>query len=155
MVNSKNFISAGASIYHANKPHKIFQGGELNLSRQYWTHLAWERILSDNRKMYSAILISYSGENIDDSFLGIIYEITLNQKNKQLHFGSWLRKNMYRGTAVVPIIGLRYNDFTLNLSYDINISKKDLGQKGSSEISLSHTHAKTRSRFNENKFIRY
>ncbi len=155
MVNSRNFITAGVSVYHANKPNKNFQGGELILSRQFWNHFGWEKKLAGNRKIYSAALLSFSKKKIDDSFLGIIYEIDLSQKNKQLHFGSWFRKNLYRGSSLIPIVGLKYNNFLLNLSYGINISKKNTGQKGASEIAIVYTNATTRLRFNEKKFIRY
>ncbi len=154
MINPNNFFSTGVSIYHITKPSRSFQGGELNLSRQIWSHLAWEKNLPDNKKIYAALLLSFSNNSVNDLFTGLNYQISIN-KNNQFILGAWLRNNAIRGTSIIPTIGLNFSDFTLNTSYDINISSKSTNQKGASEISLIYTNAKSREKFLENKFIKF
>src|SRR5436190_2420420 len=41
-INANNFLSAGVSMYHITEPSLVFNGGELNVSCQTWSHLGWE-----------------------------------------------------------------------------------------------------------------
>jgi type IX secretion system PorP/SprF family membrane protein len=154
MINSNNFFSAGLSMYHITKPSRTFQGGELNLSRQIWSHLGWEKNLLENQKIYAALLISYSNKSVNDFFTGLTYQIDMN-RNNQFILGVWLRNTVIRGTSIIPTIGLNFGGFMLNTSYDVNITTKNTNQKGASEISLIYRNAKSRDRFFENKFIKF
>lgn len=154
MVNAANHFSAGVSMYHITAPKKIFQGGELNVPRQTWGHLGWEKKLKNAGKLYSALLMGYSERSVNTFFAGIASDFSLN-RNNQVSFGVWFRSSMIGGKAIVPVIGLNFVGFALNTSYDINFYSKNLGQKSAMEISLIYTGAKSRERFLEERFIRF
>jgi type IX secretion system PorP/SprF family membrane protein len=153
-LNSNNFFAAGVSMYHITKPSRTFQGGELNLSRQVWSHLAWEKNMPDEKKIYAALLISYSDKSVNDLFAGLTCQIKIN-KNNQFIGGAWLRNTAFRGTSITPSIGLNFKGFTINTSYDVNITSKNTNQKGATEISLIYSNPLSRRKSNENKFIRF
>lgn len=81
IINSKNSFSAGISMYHINEPNRIFQGGELLISRQIWGHIAWETNISNAQKLYSAKVISVSNKSITDLLAGVSYQISINKYN--------------------------------------------------------------------------
>ncbi len=153
-LNSNNFFTVGTSMHHLTKPSRTFQGGELNLSRQVWSHLAWEKNLSDDKKLYAVLLISYSDKSVTDLFTGLTCQIKIN-KNNQFIMGAWLRNTAIRGTSIMPTIGLNFNGFMINTSYDVNITKKNANQKGAIEISLIYTNPISRTKFYETKFIKF
>ncbi len=153
-LNSNNFFAAGVSMHHITKPSRTFQGGELNLSRQVWSHLAWEKNLPDDKKLYAALLISYSDKSVKDLFAGLTCQIKIN-KNNQFIMGAWVRNTVVRGTSIIPSIGLNFNGFTLNTSYDVNITSKNTNQKGATEISLKYSKPLSRTKYYENKFVKF
>lgn len=154
MIDATNRFSAGVSMYHITYPRKIFQGGELNVPRQTWGHLAWEKKFRDRGKLYSALLMGYSERSVNNLFAGLICDISLN-RNNQVSIGAWYRSNAIRGKAIVPVLGLSFLGFTIKTSYDINFYSKSHNQKSAMEISLIYTGAKNREQFLEDRFIRF
>ncbi len=153
-INSGNYFTAGVSMYHITKPNRVFQGGEFNLPRQVWSHLGWEKNFPDDKKLYAAFLISYTNKSVNDLFGGLSCQLNLN-RNNQFLLGAWVRNTVIRGTSIIPTAGLSFGGFTLNTSYDINITTKNTNQKGAVEISLIYRGANTRERFLENKFVKF
>ncbi len=153
-LNSNNYISVGSSLHHVNRPSKVFQGGELTLDRQFGGHISWENRLSEREKIYSFFVTSLP-ENQMNFISGIMYESNIRLKLYSITAGGAYKKNADLGNFLVPMIGLKFRDFFLNMSYDINISGRQVRQKGASEISLIYTHAINRNRFLEEKFIRF
>lgn len=152
--NSDNFFTVGVSMYHITKPSRTFEGGELKLPRQIWSHLGWEGNISDENKLYATLLVSYSDKSINDLITGLTCQIKINKKN-QFIVGAWLRNRVICGTSILPSIGLNFSGFTINTSHDVNITSKNVNQKGATEISLSYTNPKSRTKFYENKFIKF
>ncbi|MDP4264872.1 MAG: type IX secretion system membrane protein PorP/SprF [Bacteroidota bacterium] len=153
-INTKNFISVSTTLYHANKPHKSFSGGELILDRQFGGHIGWENRPSERNKVYSFLLVNFL-ENQETILGGAIYQSTISTKRYEIEFGGSFKTNPILGQFIIPMIGLNFREFLLNMSYDINISAKNTQRRGATEITLTYTNATTRSRFLENKFIRY
>lgn len=153
-LNSNNYISIGSSLHHVNSPNKVFQGGELMLNRQIGGHISWESRLSEKNKIYSFFVMNLPEHKLN-FITGIMYESNIKLKLYSLTAGCGYKKNTDLGTFLVPMIALKFKDFFLNISYDINISGKQVRQKGASEISLIYTHANNRNRFLENKFIKF
>lgn len=153
-VNSNNFFAVGVSMHHITNPSRTFQGGELNLSRQVWSNLAWEKNLFADKKLYTALLISYSDKSVNDLFAGLACQIKIN-KNNQFIMGAWLRNTVIRGTSIIPVIGLNFKGFTINTSYDVSITSKNTNQKGATEISLIYSNLISRAKSYENKFIKF
>jgi hypothetical protein len=59
-------------------------------------------------------------------------------KPTSLYFGSWIRFN----DAIIPYLGLEFDDFRIGASYDYNSSalKTASQNRGGIEISLIYTH---------------
>jgi type IX secretion system PorP/SprF family membrane protein len=153
-INSNNYFTTGVSMYHITKPNRVFPGGEFNLPRQVWSHFGWEKKFSDEKKLYAAFLMSYSNKSVMDLFGGLNCQFKLNRFNQFL-LGAWLRNTFIRGSSIIPTAGLNFGGFTLNTSYDINITTKNTNQKGALEISLIYRGANTRERFLEDKFVTF
>jgi hypothetical protein len=150
--NAKNFFTAGASFHHANKPDKIFQGGQLLLNRQFGGHIAWENCPSVRKKIYSFFLVSIPKTTKQTIATGIIYQSAITAQNYFVNAGLMFRSS-WSANALTPMFGLKFRDFLLNFSYDVPLSNKGFGN--ASEVSLVYTNAVNRVRFLENKFIRY
>ena len=86
---------------------------------------------------------------------GIIYQSDIKLKFYNISVGGIFKRNESQGEFFIPVVGLKYGEFLLNMSYDINISGKNNGQRGATEITLIFTSANTRARYLEDKFIRY
>ncbi|MBL0146744.1 MAG: type IX secretion system membrane protein PorP/SprF [Chitinophagaceae bacterium] len=91
MLNTKNFISVGASMYHINKPSRFFLGGEFNLERQLWSHIALEKNIENDKQIYTAFLIGFSKQEVNDVISGITYQFKISKTN-QFSFGVWGEK---------------------------------------------------------------
>ena len=154
VINTKSFFTAGVSMYHINKPTRVFQGGVLSILPKTWGHLAWENNFADSKKIYAAVILGYSDKTIDDLLAGLNYQIGINRAN-YFNFGCWFKKSAIRGNAIVPAVGLLFNGITLLTSYDINISSKNTSQRGASEISMIYKIALKRENFLEHKFITF
>ena len=154
VINTKNFFAAGVSMYHINKPTRVFQGGVLSISPKTWGHLSWENNFADNKKIYAAILLGYSDKTVDDLLAGVNYQIGINRVNFFI-MGCWFKKSAIRGNAIVPAIGLLFNGISILTSYDINISSNNSSQRGASEISMIYKIAIKKANFLERKFITF
>jgi hypothetical protein len=141
-------------MYHITKPSRVFQGGIFNLPRQVWSHVGWEKKFGDEKKIYAAVMMSYSNKSVNDLFGGLNFQLKLNRFNQFL-LGAWVRNTAIRGASIIPTAGLNFGGFTLNTSYDINITTKNTNQKGAVEISLIYRGANTRERFLEDKFVKF
>jgi hypothetical protein len=153
-IDTKNFLSVSTTLYHANRPHKSFSGGELILDRQFGGHIGWENRPSERNKIYSFLLVNFLDKQ-ETILGGAIYQSTLSAKYYEIAFGGSFKTNPVLGKFFTPMIGLSFKEFFLNMSYDVNISARNTQRRGASEITLTYTTATTRSRFLENKFIRY
>lgn len=153
-INFKNFFSVSSTLHHANKPNKSFQGGELILKRQFGGHISWERRPTEKKTIYTFLLVNLP-ENNETFIGGVLIQSTITTKKYQVIYGGSFKKNFFRGQSITPIFGLKFKELNLNLSYDINVFNSNSQQNGASEISLTFTNAFSRSRYLENKFIRY
>jgi hypothetical protein len=89
---------------------------------------------------YNAVHFSgnYSRQaNATNTVFGGAYGLNLNANATTpttLYLGSWFRV----GDAVIPYIGLEFNEFQLGASYDVNVSslKPGSNMRGGAEFSL-------------------
>ncbi len=154
VIGNKNLFSIATSIYHINKPYKKFPGGEFNLQPQIWNKLSFERRIDQNQKIHAMALVGVLDGAISDINTGFIYEYKITNTT-EISGGVFGKKSSIWGNSIVPNIGICFNSFAINLSYDVNaFSKKILFQK-TSEISLIYTHAKTREKYLEDRFIKF
>jgi type IX secretion system PorP/SprF family membrane protein len=140
-INSTSTYSIGVSAYHITSPQILFIGGTYNLPRQFFSHFSFEKEYQNTSKLYTSCLI------------GLTYNLKI-KKYKSILFGGFFRKNQIYGNAIIPNLGLNFIDFTVNFSYDVNVSSV-VRQKGASEASLKYTIARSKAQFLEKRFIEF
>ena len=132
---------AGASLYHIGRPNISFLKNEMYRLPQRFTAHFGSRITvgeNSNKLFFSGIYMQQAGAN--ETNLGVAYGI--NASDKAIVYGGlWYRIK----DAIIPYIGLGYNNFDLGVSYDILNSelKNYKSGNGSCEISVRITGKKT------------
>jgi len=137
----KDVLTAGFSIYHANRPFRTYNGGQFRLSPQSCGQLGWEHIIDDRSKLMSALIVSdNNGTNAGDLFVSSMYDTRLNESNiYRVGLGGIYRKNAFEGSAVLPCLSLHFYRFDLLASYEVDVSHKTASQRGAFEVGLIYT----------------
>jgi type IX secretion system PorP/SprF family membrane protein len=131
-INKTIIFEIGSSLNHINRPIESFFTGEENrMDRKSISYL------HTYFKMGSNILINPSAyyiwqNEVDQLLMGSNFEYT--QAYLTLSAGIWYRYQR----DIIPLIGIEYHLFKLQISYDVNISKEHTASnyKGGMEISL-------------------
>ncbi len=136
-TNGLNNFYAGASMYHINQHQERFSGTGFYLLAPRVTLQAGGRI-----PVGTGHYFHFSGNHSRqagavNTIIGGAYALTVGGDNvapTNLYLGSWFRL----GDAIIPYLGLEWNEFRLGASYDVNISslKPGSNMRGGSEISL-------------------
>jgi type IX secretion system PorP/SprF family membrane protein len=135
-TNGYNNFYLGASFYHINKPKESFNNVYYLLSPRFTIHGGGYFPVADNATIHlSAIHSQQAGAS--NTVIGGAVALNANgdlDNPTSLYIGSWLRI----GDAVIPYIGLEFDDFRLGASYDVNVSslKTASQSRGGLEISL-------------------
>lgn len=134
--NKTNYY-AGASMYHFSKPLQHFTSGDTYFLNPRLTFTAGGAFpLSDNTNLHLSGLHNLQG-GASESLIGGALQFMANPddiKPTSFYVGSWYRI----GDAIIPYLGLEWNDFRIGASYDVNTSalKTASMNKGGMEISL-------------------
>lgn len=134
--NGFNNYYVGVSMYHINRPKETFQQGEYLLGPRI-TFQAGARFPSGD---YNSIHLSANHSrqsNAVNTVFGGAYSLNLNDNEAaptNLYVGSWFRV----GDAIIPYIGLEFNELHFGATYDVNVSslKPASNMRGGAEISL-------------------
>ncbi len=135
-TNGYNNFYLGASFYHINRPQESFNGIYYLLNPRFTLHGGGYFPIADNAILHlSAIHSRQAGAT--NTVIGGAVALNANgdlDNPTSLYVGSWLRL----GDAVIPYVGLEFNDFRLGASYDVNVSslKTASQSRGGLEISL-------------------
>ncbi|MBS1599327.1 MAG: PorP/SprF family type IX secretion system membrane protein [Bacteroidetes bacterium] len=141
--NGDNNFYLGASMYHITRPKESFTGNAFYvLHPRVTVHGGYSFPLSPNS---TTNYLHFSGlfskqANATDAMLGGAWSVNVNNNDAapiNFYAGAWLRFSNLTD-AVIPYIGLDFSNFTLGLSYDVNVSSlKTASQSmGGIEISL-------------------
>ncbi|HMZ47053.1 MAG TPA: PorP/SprF family type IX secretion system membrane protein [Chitinophagaceae bacterium] len=135
--SDKNSYYAGVSIYHVTRPKQTFTGANYLLNMRTTIHGGGNFDMNDNTTLHVSALQSFQGGAAETVVGGAIqFNVSGNEAPKPTSFyaGAWLRFK----DALIPYIGLEFDDFRLGATYDINTSSlKNASQKrGGLEISL-------------------
>ncbi len=130
----------GASVYHIGKPDVSFLRNEMYKLPQRYTVNFGTRInvgQNSNKLFFSGIYMQQAGAN--ESNVGIAYGMNASDK-AMVYAGLWYRIK----DAVIPYVGLGYNNFDFGISYDaLNSQLKSYKSGiGSCEVSLRVTGKK-------------
>ncbi|MEJ7822742.1 MAG: type IX secretion system membrane protein PorP/SprF [Chitinophagaceae bacterium] len=133
---NKNLLNVGISVLHANRPSRSFDGGEFSLSPQPIFHIGLESPIANKNKLYSAFIISAKNKKVDELYFSCIYQVKINESNYKISSGVLFRKSTLNGNAIIPTLGMKFNNFLLNMAYDINVSSRTNTQKGALEVGM-------------------
>ncbi len=134
--NKTNYY-VGASMYHFTKPLQKFTTGSTYFLNPRLTFTAGGSFPLDvNINLHCSALQNLQG-GASESLLGGAIQLIANPddtKPTSFYAGSWVRI----GDAIIPYLGIEWNDFRLGATYDINTSslKTASQSKGGMEISL-------------------
>lgn len=138
--NDRNNYYLGASVYHITRPKQTFTGANYLLNTRTTIHSGGYFAVGRTSTLHLSGLYSMQG-GASESVLGTALEFNLTgetlEKPTSLYVGSWMRLN----DAIIPYIGLEFDDFRLGVTYDVNTSSlKTASQKnGGIELSLIYT----------------
>lgn len=140
-LNGDNDVYLGASLYHINRPKESFLGDDnIILPMRFTAHGGGFFPSSDGvSTLYVSGLYSRQASASEYVFGGAV---ELNVNNNQdpptnFYIGSWVRFSNVTD-AIIPYIGLDFGNFSLGLTYDINVSAFRTASEslGGVEISL-------------------
>jgi len=142
-TNGANNYYFGGSVYHINRPKESFTGNaQYTLHPRVTLHGGGSFPLSSsNSTNYLHFSGLYSQQaNATDIMLGGAWSVNVNNNDANpinFYAGSWFRFSNLTD-AVIPYIGLDFGEFSLGLTYDINVSSLKSASEsiGGIEVSL-------------------
>jgi type IX secretion system PorP/SprF family membrane protein len=133
----KNNMYAGVSLYHINRPQQQFTGINYNLYPRATLHAGGYFPVGAVTTLHlSGLLSTQAGAH--EVLLGGAMQFVAGDPDAEMptsfYGGAWMRF----GDALIPYLGLEYQDLRVGVSYDINISdlKTASQSRGGVEISL-------------------
>lgn len=129
----------GVSLYHLSRPHDPFIGtSDKRLPMRLNIHGGARIKLSSQFNLTPQFIYIRQG-NAHETAMGLYVQYLLPNYSDLL-FGTTYRFN----DAVIPFVGFHLGDFTLGLSYDVNVSQLRAASqgRGGMEISLSYIRHK-------------
>ncbi|MEN9685169.1 MAG: hypothetical protein RLZZ28_955 [Bacteroidota bacterium] len=139
-TSDRNNFYFGVSMYHINRPKQDFTGAQYALDPRTTFHGGAYFPLGQNSTLHISALQMFQGTAAETVLGGAIQLNATPQAPKptSFYFGSWLRFN----DALIPYLGLEFDDFRFGLTYDYNTSllKTASQNRGGIEISLIYTH---------------
>ncbi len=139
-TNGENNFYGGVSVYHINRPKETFTGGNYVLNPRFTAHAGGGIPTADGTKtiFFNTIYSNQAGAN--EFVAGGAVSFLLagdDQSPTNFYAGAWGRFNN-ETDAVIPYLGLDFNNFSLGVTYDVNISSLRTGSqsRGGLEVSL-------------------
>ena len=131
------YVNTGFSVHHVNRPQESFFSGEDVSSRVPRRYIGF---LNGSIKLNDQVIINpniyYTNQaNVSELVGGMTAHYNLSGDGMyQLIGGAYYRHK----EAIIPMVGLGYNDYTLTFSYDATISslKTYNNSRGAFEFSL-------------------
>lgn len=135
-TDDNNFY-AGVSLYHINRPKQQFTGVNYNLYPRATLHAGGYFPVGQLTTLHLSGLFSTQA-GAHEAVLGGAMQFAVGDpeaaKPTSFYGGGWMRF----GDAIIPYVGLEWNDLRVGVTYDINISdlKTASQSRGGVEISL-------------------
>ena len=115
-------VYLGSSIYHLGRPKLAFYSNNYNVNYRFNIHGGGFKELSELTTLHASF--QYQRHfNYKEFLLGAaLSNILIDRANiySQLYVGAWIRDN----GAVIPYLGLEWNNLRAGFSYDFNYSNK-------------------------------
>ncbi|MBP9739487.1 MAG: PorP/SprF family type IX secretion system membrane protein [Chitinophagaceae bacterium] len=135
--NDRNNYYLGVSMYHITRPKQVFTGANYLLNSRTTIHGGGYFGIGSTTTLHVSALHSMQG-GANETVLGTALQFNVSgegaEKPTSFYAGSWLRFK----DAIIPYIGLEFDDFRFGATYDINTSslKTASVNRGGIEISL-------------------
>lgn len=118
-----NFFYGGISGYHLNRPKESFRGADYVLSTRFTIHGGAYFPIADNMSLHTSLIHQRQAGSANETVGGAAIGYTVPTENAYtkptvFYAGAWYRLK----DAIIPYLGLEWNDFRLGLSYDVNTS---------------------------------
>ena len=137
-TNGYNNFYFGTSVYHINRPKESFLGdGFYVLNPRVTVHAGGYFPVASNATIHLSAMHSRQANAIN-TVIGGAVALNVNDDMEEnptnVYLGAWLRFN----DAIIPYVGLEWNDFRLGASYDVNVSSLNPAsmKRGGIELSL-------------------
>ena len=145
--NGINEVYVGAALYHITQPKESFLGmNNVSVPMRFTAHAGgYFPTQSQGVTLYVSALYNQQASASELVFGGAV-EINAGSDGKKtvnIYFGAWGRVNNV-SDAIIPYVGLDYGNFSLGMTYDINISSFKMATHGNGgqEISLIYNLVK-------------
>jgi type IX secretion system PorP/SprF family membrane protein len=138
--NPENTFFLGAAYHHFNRPNRSFyRNSNIELNPKWVFSGGIKLGVSDNAYLTIQADRTMQGgfsETVAGTLCGLKIGDDIENPDYTLHAGAFLRWN----DAIIPVVKLDYNPFSVALSYDVNISKLKQSSygRGGFELSVSY-----------------
>ena len=120
-LNNITTLETGLAAYHINNPNQSFSiTSSLSTPIKYNMHFISKHIFTKKINLESSLFLSKQS-SFQEFVYGIDFQYNVHHEsynNIKLSLGVYNRYN----DAIIPKIGFEVSDFSVNMSYDINIS---------------------------------
>jgi type IX secretion system PorP/SprF family membrane protein len=139
-TSDRNNFYFGVSMYHINRPRQDFTGAQYVLNPRTTFHGGGYFPLGERTTLHLSALQMFQGGASETMLGGAVQLIATPDvpKPTSLYVGGWMRFK----DAIIPYLGLEFDDFRLGFTYDYNSSslKTASQNRGGIEISLIYVH---------------
>lgn len=137
-IENRKKVEFGMAFFNLNQADQSFEGELEPLDIRSTFFLQAEYEIHEEWDLLPALLFSQQGE-YQEMVVGshARYRMSENEYyRRNLYFGLWLRPN----DAIIPALGLDYNQWHFGASYDINVSSLEVAsnQRGGLELSVTY-----------------
>lgn len=134
--SDRNNFYFGVSMYHINRPKQSFTGANYVLNPRTTFHGGGYFPVGQSTTLHVSALQMLQGST-SETMLGAALQLNAtpdDPKPTSFYFGTWVRLN----DAIIPYLGLEFDDFRLGVSYDYNSSSLKTASlnRGGIEVSL-------------------
>jgi type IX secretion system PorP/SprF family membrane protein len=142
-ITSRSYLNAGTALFHLNKPKESFLGNSsIKLDKKITQHIIYGFKANAVIDILPSVLFSKQGK-FSELALGSSAKYLLQAQSglgTALYFGTYYRLK----DAIILSSGMDYNNITLGISYDINVSKlrAATNNRGGFEISVIYIFQK-------------
>jgi type IX secretion system PorP/SprF family membrane protein len=139
--NEKNNLVIGVAYHHFNKPKSSFYNNYNVTVQPKWVYSADVK-LSINESSFVTIYNDHVRQgSYSETLSGMLYGLNIGSYTENpdytLQAGAFLRW----GDAVIPMVQMDYQPFTVSLSYDVNTSRLTTSSYGRGGFELSLKYA--------------
>lgn len=138
LINSINSLVIGISVMHINSPSRNDGDVVFSLLPELSFQFEFEKQVGTGNKVSFALIANdlTNKNTLNDYYVSCIYQTVINDSKYKLNMGCLYRKDYQFLSSIVPLIGIKYEHFNLNFSYDISVANQTTYKRGGLEAGL-------------------